>query len=108
MEPPKTVLQAKHQHHQPRITTQTPEQLKKIGYGPRTMIGFWNVRTLVEEGAQTHQISRFLQLENLFTQYGLSILGVSETRWAAAAFTKAQTLFSRVSLRAQIQVRELV
>ena len=46
------------------------------------MIGFWNVRTLLQDNAQTHQNSRFLQLGNLFIQYGLSILEVSETRWA--------------------------
>ena len=56
---------------QHRIINTTPKQWKKIGYRPRIMIGFWNVRTLLEEGAQTHQNSRFLQLENLFTQYGL-------------------------------------
>ena len=71
---------------QPRITNQTFKQLNIIGYRIRTMIGFWNVRTLLEKGAQTHQ--NFLQLENLFTQYDLSILGVTETRWAG--ITKAQ------------------
>ena len=76
---------------QPRIINTTPKQLKEIGYRPRTMIAFWNVRTLLEEGAQIHQSSRFLQLEKLFTQYGLSILGASET---------PSPLFTRVSLRA--------
>ena len=38
----------------PRITNTTPKQLKKIGYRPWTIIGFWNVTTLLEEGAQTH------------------------------------------------------
>ena len=55
------------------------------------MIGFWNVRTLLEDGAQTHQNFRFLQLENLFTQYGLSILGVSETRWAGSGVYQSPT-----------------
>ena len=94
---------------QPRNINTTPKQLNKIGYRPRTKIGFWNVRTLL--GTQTHQNSRFLQLEKLFSQYGLSILGVTETR-RAAAFTKAQlqspALFSRVSLRAQIELRDLL
>ena len=49
------------------------------------------MRTLLEEGAQTHQNSRFLQLENLFTQYGLSILGVSETRWAGSGVYQSPT-----------------
>ena len=56
---------------QPRIINTTPKQLKKIGYRPRTMIGFWNLRTLLEEGEQTHQILRFLQLEKRFMQYAL-------------------------------------
>ena len=43
---------------QSRITNTTRKQLKKIGYRPRTMIRFWNVRTVLEEGAQTHQNSR--------------------------------------------------
>ena len=51
----------------------TPKQLKKVGYRPRIMIGFWNVRTLLKEGAQTHQNSRFLHLENLFTQNGYTL-----------------------------------
>ena len=66
---------------QPGITNTSPKQLKEIGYRHRSMIGFWNVRTLLDEGAQTHQNSRFLQIENLFAQYCLSVLGVSETRW---------------------------
>ena len=36
---------------QPRITNINPKELKKIGYRPR-MIGFWTVRTLLEEGVQ--------------------------------------------------------
>ena len=76
---------------QPRIINTTPKHLKQIGYRPRTMIGFWNVRTLLEEGSQTHQNSRFLQLENIFTQYGLSILGVSETRWAGSVVYQSPT-----------------
>ena len=40
---------------QPRITNTTPKQLKTIGYRPRTMIGFWNVRTLLQGGIQKLQ-----------------------------------------------------
>ena len=79
---------------QPRIIKTTTKQLKKIGYRPRTMIGFWNVRRLLEERTQTHHNSCFLQLEKLFTQRD----------GRAAAFTKAQLatppLFTGVSLRA--------
>ena len=34
------------------------------------MIGIWKVRTLLEEGAQTHQNSRFLRLEKLQSPTG--------------------------------------
>ena len=58
------------------------------------MIGFWNVRILLEEGGKTHQNSSFLQFEKLFTQYGLSILGVSETRWAGSGVYQTPTAYT--------------
>ena len=46
------------------------------------MTGFWNVKTLLEDGSQMQQNLRYLQLENVFSQYRLSILGISASRWA--------------------------
>ena len=40
--------------------------MKYISYRTRTMIGFWNVKTLLEDGSQTQENSRYLQLFIVF------------------------------------------
>ena len=63
----------------PRI--QLNNSKKTFGYCTRTTIGYWNVRTLLDNREQTNDNATFLQLEQQFTRYKIDILGVSEARW---------------------------
>lgn len=62
-----------------------------FAYRTRTTIGYWNVRTLLDNGMQCNQNSKYLQLEGEFLRYNLNILGVSEARWLGNGSYKSPT-----------------
>ena len=49
-----------------------------------TLIGFWNVRTMYEQGRMAQVIAEM-------TRYKLDILGVSESRWTKSGRMKTTT-----------------
>lgn len=63
-----------------------------FGYRIRTMIGFWNVRTLRDnDNINPNMNSKFLQVEREMLRYRISILGLSEVRWNGAGEYKSPT-----------------
>lgn len=59
-----------------------------FGYRKLTMIRFWNVRTLLNNGNGGPQDARFVQFEREFQQYKRDILGISGIRlWDSGEYS---------------------